>query len=87
MKKDKYGHPFLSLQRLRKKRKKKKERQILGHSLLLQFKNPSEISTLCYVFGVRELSPFILVPRASSYSGLQEVLGTRIHLFDPKRGK
>lgn len=70
-----------------KEKKGKKERNILAHSLLLQFKNPSEISTPCYVFGVRELSPFILVPRASSYSGLQEVLGTRIHLFDPKGGK
>lgn len=71
----------------KKRKERKKERNILAHSLLLQFKNPSEISTPCYVFGVREQSPFILVPRASSYSGLQEVLGTRIHLFDPKRGK
>ena len=69
------------------KEKGKKERNILTCSLLLQFKNPSEISTPCYVFGVRELSPFILVPRASSFPGLQEVLGTRIHLFDPKGGK
>lgn len=71
-------------------KKKKKERKKEIFELVLsevQFKNPSEISTPCYVFGVRELSPSILVPRASSYSGLQEVLGTRIHLFDPKRGK